>query len=315
MATITPHADRRVLALPRYFHEYSDADWVGRHPSVDSRRELAYDEFIAEYVARKRPVIIKDAIPRDAITPAVVRSLYGSKLLTELVTGGSTVLARGRASAIDKYADLVTVGDYMDRFETSNDLPYLTNLSMCADFPGLRDRCPVPTYFKPNWRMTFPLSIVGPESRHRLKGDLFFGPRGASYGVLHYDMYGVYIGTCQYYGKKAWWLYPPEQSQYLYPTPVEYPYLSPVDPFNPNPERYPLFAHAQPTVAVLEAGDIMFIPGGWWHITNAVTPNISSNIRIVNRHNLAPHLRDFVSHLVREPRQVGQMVSRMRATS
>lgn len=305
-------ADGTVRSLPRYFHQGSEYEWAGRSESVAVRSDLRDEEFIEEYVRRKRPVVIRPGVPREAVTPAILRAVCGDLRLDSLVSGGGGgILVRGRESAVAAFRSLRTLGEYLARFEEGADLPYLTNLCIDANFPALRDQLAPPRYFQPNWRTRWPLSALGFEHPGRLAGELFLGPPGSSYGMLHYDRHGMFIGTCQYYGRKLWWLCPPEQSGFLYPNTKGYPHLSPVDPFKPDLDAWPLFAQVRPHVVTLEAGDILFVPGFWWHLTNAVTPNISSVVRFVNRHNLRAHLWDMRFYGLHEPRMAIHLLKRL----
>lgn len=77
-------------------------------------------------------------------------------------------------------------------------------------------------------------------------------------------------------GRRRFTLFPPEQINNLYVGPVDYtPAGQPaslVDFHAPDFEKYPRFkqalAHAQ--VAVLEAGDAIYIPANWWHHIEAL---------------------------------------------
>lgn len=73
-------------------------------------------------------------------------------------------------------------------------------------------------------------------------------------------------------------LFPPDQIANLYPGPFE---LTPagtpislVDPANPDLDRFPRFAdamaHAQ--TALLEPGDLIYIPFHWWHAVDSLDP-------------------------------------------
>lgn len=86
---------------------------------------------------------------------------------------------------------------------------------------------------------------------------------------VHYDLNQNLI--CVVAGKRRVMLYPPEQLPNLYPGPFDRTIggvpVGMVDPENPDLERYPRFALAQDAVQVAElaAGDVLYIPFGWWH--------------------------------------------------
>jgi hypothetical protein len=288
-------AKRMVRSLPRYFHEPAASDLRPGTQQVERRRDLSYEEFVESYVRRQRPVIITDCVPTDRLTPQTIRERCGHKRLDDLANGGgANIMVRGRESAVALFKSLSTLGEYITLFEQGADVPYLTNVDVGTTLSELADGLETPAYFKPNWRSRWPLSTLDPEGAECRGGEAFFGPRNASFGVLHFDRHAVFLGICQYYGTKLWWLCPPEAGTCLYPDMRgDYPHLSQVNPFQPDLERFPLFANVQPFVATLEPGDAMFLPAFWWHITNAVTANISTLVRVVNRHNVVSHLWDM----------------------
>lgn len=297
--------DGRIRSLPdEYYGSQGDIAGAKSARSIEIRHELSYEAFIRDYVRKKRPVVVKDVVSKDSITPEVLRELSGHRPLADLAGGGgSRFLVRGRASSIDKFNSLSTLGDYLTHFASDDaDLPYLTNLCVSVNFPEVADAFAPPRYFESNWSSKWPFSALAFEQSSRVGSEVFISPKGGTYGVLHYDRHAQFLGTCQYFGKKLWWLCPPEQSEYLYPVAGGYPFVSPVNPFDPDLKTFPLFERVKPFVVTLEAGDLMFVPSLWWHMTKAITPNISTLHRIINRHNLGAYLWDLRQYLMHDRR-------------
>jgi hypothetical protein len=99
-------------------------------------------------------------------------------------------------------------------------------------------------------------------------------------------------------GKRRFTLFPPSATKDLYVgpldvTPAGQP-VSMVDPVNPDLERYPDFARAQPLAltADLGPGDGIYIPTLWWHHVNASEP---INILLNFWHNDAAHGGGFLA--------------------
>jgi hypothetical protein len=294
----------------RFFSERPEA-WA-HCETVEYRRDLPFDEFVREYVEKKKPVVIKGGVRTDAVTPSVLRQCCGHKPLAQMMGGGgSTVLVRGKSSAIENFKSLTTFGDYLSHFEEDTaDLPYLTNLDIRRNFDEISDRFKPPHYFQPNWTPLW--------SDSNYSGvEAFIAPAHTMYGVLHFDRHGVFVASCQYYGKKMWWICPREEEKYLYlANPVDkvwgsYPHISQVNPFNPDLETFPLFARVKARVVTLEAGDILFVPTWWWHATKAVTPNISTVHRLLNKHNLPSYLWDLRVAFARHPSLLARGLKRM----
>ncbi|PNW45150.1 UNVERIFIED_CONTAM: transcription factor jumonji jmjC domain-containing protein [Euhalothece sp. KZN 001] len=111
---------------------------------------------------------------------------------------------------------------------------------------------------------------------------------GGHTASLHYD---IVDGTlCQMYGKKRVILFPPTVTKQLYPFPI-WTHLrhglklracySRVDLMNPDYQQFPEFKEAQKyqETIILEAGEVLFIPVGWWHeITTLEAEEMSCSV-------------------------------------
>jgi hypothetical protein len=106
--------------------------------------------------------------------------------------------------------------------------------------------------------------------------DLFWlGPAG-TVTPAHFDFaHNFLVQIC---GRKQLTMFPPDQSPYLYhPHNLKKWNFSPVDVESPDLEKFPLFAKATPFKAVLEPGEVLFIPRPWWHHVRALDTSISLN--------------------------------------
>jgi hypothetical protein len=92
----------------------------------------------------------------------------------------------------------------------------------------------------------------------------------------HFDL--AYNIACVIGGRRRFTLFPPGQIENLYIAPLDFtPSGAPVSLVqftNPDLARFPRFAeamrHAQQ--AELEPGDALYIPFGWWHHVESLTP-------------------------------------------
>jgi hypothetical protein len=84
--------------------------------------------------------------------------------------------------------------------------------------------------------------------------------------------------ACVVAGRRRFTLFPPEQIANLYIGPLDFAptgaAMSMVSLRDPDFTRYPKFRDALPAaqVAVLEAGDSIFIPPLWWHHVESLEP-------------------------------------------
>ncbi len=107
--------------------------------------------------------------------------------------------------------------------------------------------------------------------------NFWFGADGVKTS-LHHDMSDNFF--VQIHGRKRLWLFSPEESANLYPAVDDrFDHLSKVDVFAPDLEKHPLYAKAQQKLlyTVVEPGNIVYIPVGWWHALESIGVSISVN--------------------------------------
>lgn len=91
---------------------------------------------------------------------------------------------------------------------------------------------------------------------------MFFG--GATSWVdVHYDLDLSHVFITQFHGKKRIVLFGPEYSTQLYRHPLTV--SCNVDIGNPDFNRYPKLAEAKGYECVIDNGDTLFMPSGYWH--------------------------------------------------
>lgn len=84
----------------------------------------------------------------------------------------------------------------------------------------------------------------------------------------------------QVYGRKHWYIYPPEYDCLLYPSITRTPYFhTPFDPDAPDYDLYPGMKYVDTYECTLEAGDIMFLPPSYWHHVKNLTGSIGVAFR------------------------------------
>lgn len=106
--------------------------------------------------------------------------------------------------------------------------------------------------------------------------------------ALHRDcLTGV---LCHLYGRKKFLLYSPDQAELVYPY-KRFNAHQPcrVAPSAPDLERYPLFAQARGIEVILEPGDVLVNPVGWFHEVYALGPVISVSFFLKGSKDAAPN--------------------------
>ncbi|KAL6432493.1 hypothetical protein ACFW04_006819 [Cataglyphis niger] len=116
--------------------------------------------------------------------------------------------------------------------------------------------------------------------KNGLYSTIWIGSKGA-HTDCHWDTYGYNL-VAQIHGRKLWLLYPP--SDFLLP--VRLPYeestvYSKIDFYCLSMEERDLLLKIsdKPKLIILEPGDVLFVPNGWWHYVESLD-NITVSVNI-----------------------------------
>lgn len=107
---------------------------------------------------------------------------------------------------------------------------------------------------------------------------VWIGTKGA-HTPCHIDTYGCNLVT-QVYGSKTWTLFPPTQSDKLYPSRIPYEessIYSQVNFTNIDTKRFSKICESTPFVVTLNPGDVLVVPKHWWHFVESESFSISVN--------------------------------------
>jgi hypothetical protein len=230
---------------------------------------------------KNQPVILKDAAKHwkavSKWTPEFFKEQYGDKKVP--------VFERKRAVTLK---DMVLMRDYIDEITAStyqNRAKYLFSLRIPTEFPELmQDLEPRPDCWAPNWLDSRYLLPGLPNFKLRsITGlEMNIGGMGSPFPFLHYDDLWTQTFITQVHGRKAWVLYEPDQTPFMYPS-EESDNISKI-PMEVDVDLsvFPLFSKAKPLRFVLEEGEMLYGAPGWWHTTRALTPSIAVVLSTAN---------------------------------
>ena len=179
---------------------------------------------------------------------------------------------------------IVTFKEFLDEFlikKHGNNIGYLAQHDLFSQIPALRNDIYIPDYC-----FTSPPPPLrkppGKEVAHLEEPLLnaWFGPAG-TVSPLHTDPYHNIL--CQVVGKKYVRLYSPEESARLYPKGIGSDGIDMSNTSNVDvegeeiemDEKFPLFREAAYVETILEEGECLYIPVGWWHYVRSLTVSFS----------------------------------------
>ncbi|MEH2082696.1 MAG: cupin-like domain-containing protein [Nostoc sp.] len=233
--------------------------------SVEYRSNLSYDEFILEYASVGKPVIIADAMKDLKISTKWNFDFFRSEC------GSIEAIVKENSSEIHSF---MTVADYLDYITTreSNQYLYIADWNIC-NYPQLFNDYKAPVYF-PDWSKGLPNKFI--EKYQFPNANIFIGHKDTSIG-FHKDQYNASAWIGVICGCKQIVLFTPDQEELFY--------KGKVDVFNPDLEKFPLYAKANPVEAILRPGEAMYIPSGWWHQVKNLEDTIAIGSLLINRCN------------------------------
>lgn len=228
---------------------------------VDVVQEISKEEFEKRYFKTQTPLVIKGLARntfagrwwsldyfKDTMGDAVV-DVYDNK--------------KGNPSSANTTADLkMKFSDFLDSISTTDKSDLRIFLyNMFKHNPRLRNEFPCPHLFKGA------LDKIG---------HMFFGGRNTTVRI-HYDIDMSNVLHTHFGGRKRVVLIAPEYSYLLYCLPLNT--YSLIDPDNPDYKKYPGLSLVKGYDFIIEPGDSVFIPSGYWHYMTYLEPGFSVSYR------------------------------------
>ena len=242
--------------------------WLTHRPSEAHVRR--YHD-LEERAASRSPVEVVERVhaPSDADVRAALAD-------------GVPMLATGCLDHWPRIPDLQTLKDSFGHvpFKLYGSTQEITTLGGFADLLASDDRatltsggvlCPV------ELRPSFTPRVLGGEG-FTLPQFWLGRVKGSKKPItpLHQDEIPSFLGHV--FGPKKFLLYSPDQAKNVYVLDKTYRRgrLAAAQPWNPDYQRFPLFANARPVEVVLAPGDLLLIPAGWFHEAYATAEPVLS---------------------------------------
>lgn len=227
---------------------------------------LSKEAFLRDYYRPQKPVVIEKAIERwpaySKWSLEYMRQVAGEKIVplyddrpVDHRDGFNEPHAKMRMS---EYIDLLKREPTRYRIFLWNILKEVPELQKDFDFPD------------------FGLPL--------LKGlpMLFFGGED-SFTFMHYDIDLANIFHFHFEGKKECILFSQTENKYLYKVPHSLITHESINFADPDLEQWPALRHVKGYRAVLNHGEVLYMPEGYWHYMRYLTPGFSMSLRALAR--------------------------------
>lgn len=229
--------------------------------SIETLSDISPEEFKRNYLIPQKPVVIKglaDNYPAGKKwTIDYIKEVCGPVMVDVFDNSNSN-----KGSAFTNPDLKMPFSEYVNTIiENKPTTLRMFLFNMFKAKPGLRKDFPCPAIFK---------GILG-----RI-GYMFFGAKDIKVRI-HQDIDMSNVLLTQFYGRKKVVLIDPKYSELLYKLP--YNTYSLVDLDKPDYEKYPGLQYIEVQECILEHGDSLYMPSGFWHYITYVDGGFSVSYR------------------------------------
>lgn len=142
---------------------------------------------------------------------------------------------------------------------------YMRNLQIFEHFPELRTDFEMPWIADPNWLQS-PLLGDFSGGSWRYWVELFLSGPGSRFPFVHIDPYYTHAWSLQISGSKRFWLWPPFKNQFANVRDGKLSREAPQS-ITATTRLEGFFSDTKASSVILQPGELLFIPAGWWHTT------------------------------------------------
>ncbi|XP_076454119.1 uncharacterized protein LOC143289129 [Babylonia areolata] len=260
-----------------------------------SCRDLSFADFFHQYAVRRRPVIITDMVFSMTTVP------WDLQHIRDVAGEVEARVKRSVAGSVEwaglEDSGLLTVSQFLDRLQEGC-RDYLFDWSLPLHCPALADELTIPRYFTGDFLQRSAAGSLYQDSWP----SLFIAPAGVHSG-LHVDAFASNFWMALFQGRKRWVFFQEEDTPCLYPV-----YAHSLDPSfegdvaDPDLSAHPLLACVHPMECVLEAGELLFVPGGSPHYVENLETTLAISANFVDLSNFGRVLEELDVSALLDPR-------------
>jgi len=231
---------------------------------VDHRHNLSLAEFHQKYSMKRRPVVITDYVNAGKLSTKgeMFNESYWKRMCGKKIVRIQKAAKAAHWGGLTYHSDR-TLNDAFEVIRTTTDpLVYgVFDTPLPHACPEVLNEFVMPKYFANDYmqHVTHDMKL-----QYRDSWPSFFLGRANTTANLHVDMFGSSFWMAVFQGRKHWRFVDESQRGLLYENRATNDFPD-IDLFNPDYEKYPLLRHVRTFDVILEAGDLLFVPGGSPH--------------------------------------------------
>jgi histone arginine demethylase JMJD6 len=271
---------------------------------IPIRRRISTKTFRESFLRRNEPVVLKGY---GASWPAVrhwslsyLAKKSGERMVP--VFGSSDY---GKAGAQPSDPQVTRLSDYIDyvRAVSRSTVPpgqplYLRNVFIGHFLPELMRDVAVPEMATNNL-LLHPLLAPYVQDNWKRWFELFVSPPRTRFPIVHQDTFATHAWLLQIRGRKRVWAWPPETRTRSRRADMR---------LRPREKLEEFFKGYPAQKAILEPGDVLFVPAGWWHTAESLSVSITVSGNWVEADRWRPF---FDHHVSGKPEKLQELRRRL----
>ncbi|KAI3642314.1 hypothetical protein MP228_011869 [Amoeboaphelidium protococcarum] len=258
-----------------------DREWV-KVDNIDRRSDLSVEDFMREYEIPNKPIVIADCVQKWPCFSKWTREYLISNY------GNVEFRAEAMQTSLQNYLK------YSDQALEEAPL-YLFDSQFVQKCPEMGRDFQVPDYFSEDL-----FKLLGQYKRPDYRW-LILGP-AKSGSTFHKDPNATSAWNATIYGSKKWVMFPPEVTPPgIHPNHDGSEVTTPISVVEWFINYYKEARLLNPIECVTKAGDLIFVPSGWWHCvinleeTLAITQNFVSSANLTEVLHLLKYKKSHIS--------------------
>ncbi|MFC3857638.1 cupin-like domain-containing protein [Chitinophaga sp. GCM10012297] len=237
--------------------------------SIDRVEHITAEEFRTRYYEPRKPLIItglsKSWPAFQKWTWAYFKSLVGDKTV-----GVYNNERAGAKTLVNGADDYITFGEYLDMIQQGPVQLRIFLFNIFQHAPQLVNDFTWPDVFVKGFLKKYPMLFVG---------------GAGSIAHMHYDIDLSHIFHTQFIGRKRVLLLENNQSDLIYRMPMTVESAASFVNWSErlDEQKYPALRYAKAYTTVLEHGETMFMPGGYWHHMEYLDGGFAMSLRALDQ--------------------------------
>ncbi|XZF15452.1 cupin-like domain-containing protein [Chitinophagaceae bacterium MMS25-I14] len=233
--------------------------------SIDRTEDISPEEFREKYLLPQRPVIIRK-LARQWPAYEKWNWDYFKKLVGSVQVGVYNNIRAGAKVPVNGADDYMQFGDYLDLIQKGPVELRIFLFNIFKYAPHIVEDFTFPEEYMHSFLKKYPMLFVG---------------GAGSIAHMHYDIDLSHIFHTQFIGRKRILLLANDQSPLIYRMPSTVESAASFVDWHEHldTEKFPALDYAQAYTTILEHGDTLFMPSGYWHHMQYMDSGFAMSLR------------------------------------